>query len=78
MLFAWAISVGMAVGFIDDKLISFILQKTVYLAIFAWPIMFKGNGEGNDGNNDEGGDGNNGNNDEGNDRNNDVADGDDE
>ena len=34
--------VGVASGFIDEKFISFVLQKTVYFLAFAWPIMFKG------------------------------------
>ena len=34
--------VGVASGFIDANLISFILQKAVYFMIFAWPIMYKG------------------------------------
>lgn len=35
--------VGVASGFVDEKLLSWILQKTVYLLAFAWPMMFKGN-----------------------------------
>jgi len=42
MLCAWAGLVGVASGFIDANLISFILQKAVYFMIFAWPIMYKG------------------------------------
>jgi len=42
LLGIWAVSVGIISGFIDANLISFILQKSVYLMIFAWPIMFKG------------------------------------
>jgi len=39
-------AVGVASGFIDSKLISFILQKAVVFMIFAWPIMYKGRGVG--------------------------------
>ncbi len=34
--------VGVVSGFVDEKLVSWILQKTVYLLAFAWPMMFKG------------------------------------
>lgn len=43
LLGAWALSAGILSGFLDAKLVSFILQKSVYLMMFAWPIMFKGN-----------------------------------
>jgi hypothetical protein len=39
-------AVGVASGFIDSNLISFITQKAVYFMIFAWPIMYKGRGAG--------------------------------
>lgn len=43
LLGAWAISVGVSRGLIDSSLVSLILQKTVTLLVFAWPIMYKGN-----------------------------------
>ncbi len=34
---------GVARGVVDTGLVSLILQKTVYLLVFAWPLMVKGN-----------------------------------
>lgn len=42
LLGIWAVSVGILSGFIDAKLLLFILQKSVYFMVFAWPIMLKG------------------------------------
>lgn len=40
--------VGIASGFIDEKLLSWTFQKTIYLLVFAWPIMFKGDDDSKD------------------------------
>jgi hypothetical protein len=35
-------TVGAARGVIDTGLVSLVLQKTVYLCVFAWPMMYQG------------------------------------
>jgi hypothetical protein len=42
LLAGWIITVGAARGVIDTGLVSLVLQKTVYLCVFAWPMMYQG------------------------------------